>query len=109
MASRKSSCALLRQAGRAPDLILLDVNMEDASLIALVENLQRRDLDFWEEALALDRLISVYHLSQEEAARRLGHRAIHALSLPAACAPDTAGEAVARTVLTILREREEHT
>lgn len=31
--------------------ILIDVNMEDASLIALVENLQRRDLDFIEEAL----------------------------------------------------------
>ena len=43
------------------------------------------------------------------AAQRLGCKAIHALSLPAACAPDTAGEAVARTVLTILREREEHT
>ena len=41
------------------------------------------------------------------AARRLGHRAVHALSLPAACAPETAGEAVARTVLAILREREE--
>ena len=41
-------------------------------LLALVENLQRKDLDFWEEALALDRLISVYHLSQEEAARRIG-------------------------------------
>lgn len=35
------------------------------------------------------------------AAQRLGCKAIHALSLPAACAPDTAGEAVARTVLTI--------
>ena len=43
------------------------------------------------------------------AAQRLGCKAIHALSLPAACAPDTAGEAVARTVLTILREREECT
>ena len=42
------------------------------------------------------------------AAQRLGHRAIHALSLPAACAPDTAGEAVARTVQAILQEREEH-
>lgn len=41
------------------------------------------------------------------AAQRLGHRAIHALSLPAVCAPETAGEAVAHTVLTILREREE--
>jgi len=37
--------------------ILLDVNMEDASLIALVENLQRRDLDFIEEAQAIDQLI----------------------------------------------------
>ena len=43
------------------------------------------------------------------AAKRLGHTAIHALSLPAACAPDTAGEAVARTVLAILQEREERT
>ena len=30
--------------------ILIDVNMEDAGLLALVENLQRRDLDFLEEA-----------------------------------------------------------
>ena len=42
-----------------------------------------------------------------DAARRLGHKVIHALSLPAVCAPETAGEAVAHTVLTILREREE--
>lgn len=40
------------------------------------------------------------------AAQRCGHRAIHALSLPAACAPETAGELVARTVQTILQERE---
>ena len=45
--------------------------------------------------------------SDFDAARRLGHKAIHALSLPAVCAPETAGEAVAHTVLTILREREE--
>lgn len=41
------------------------------------------------------------------AAARCGHRAIHALSLPAACAPETAGEAVAQTVCEMLREREE--
>ena len=44
----------------------------DASLIALVENLQRRDLDFWEEALALRRLVDAFHLSQEEVARQAG-------------------------------------
>ena len=39
-----------------------------------------------------------------DAARRLGHRAIHALSLPAACAPETA---VARTVCDMIGQREE--
>lgn len=41
------------------------------------------------------------------AAKALGHTAIHALSLPAACAPESAGEYVARTVLEILSERGE--
>ncbi len=51
--------------------ILLDVNMEDAGLIALVENLQRKDLDFIEEAVGIRQLIHMFGLSQEEAARRL--------------------------------------
>ena len=50
----------------------LQIDSQRASLLALVENLQRKDLDFWEEALALEKLISTYHLSQEEAARRIG-------------------------------------
>ena len=41
------------------------------------------------------------------AARALGIRAEHALGLPARCAPQTAGELVAETVLNILRERGE--
>lgn len=52
--------------------ILIDVNMEDASLIALVENLQRRDLDFIEEALGISQLIRMFGMSQEEAAQRIG-------------------------------------
>ena len=52
--------------------ILLDVNLEDAGLIALVENLQRRDLDFIEEAQGISRLIKMFGMSQEEAARRIG-------------------------------------
>lgn len=52
--------------------ILLDVGLEDASLIALVENLQRRDLDFIEEANGLSQLIKLFGMSQEEAARRIG-------------------------------------
>ena len=52
--------------------ILVNVDDESSSLLALVENLQRRDLDFVEEASALARLIQTYGLSQEEAARRVG-------------------------------------
>ena len=52
--------------------IVIDVDGVCSSLLALVENLQRRDLDFLEEAMALDRLIHTYDLSQEEAARRIG-------------------------------------
>ena len=43
-----------------------------SALLALVENLQRKDLDVWEEAAALRQLIDRYHLSQEEAARKVG-------------------------------------
>lgn len=52
--------------------ILVDVTMEDASLLALVENLQRRDLDFVEEANGIRQLIMTFGMSQEEAARRIG-------------------------------------
>lgn len=52
--------------------LCVQVDSQRSSLLALVENLQRKDLDFWEEALALNRLIQTYHLSQEETARRIG-------------------------------------
>lgn len=52
--------------------ILLDVDGEESSLIALVENLQRRDLDYIEEAEGLCKLIQAFDMSQEEAARRVG-------------------------------------
>ncbi len=52
--------------------LLLGVDAKQSSLIALVENLQRRDLDFLEEAQGLQRLIQQYGLSQEEAATKVG-------------------------------------
>ena len=52
--------------------MVVDVNLEDAGLLAMVENLQRRDLDFLEEARGLQQLISMFGISQEEAARRIG-------------------------------------
>ena len=45
---------------------------QSTSFLSLVENLQRQDLDFWEEAMGLRRLIDTFGLSQEETARQLG-------------------------------------
>lgn len=52
--------------------IILNADLETASLLALVENIQRENLDFLEEARAIQRLIQLFGLSQEETARRLG-------------------------------------
>lgn len=52
--------------------LLINANGEDSSVIALVENLQRRDLDFFEEANGFKRLIEQFGLTQEEAARKVG-------------------------------------
>ena len=52
--------------------LLINADGEDSSVIALVENLQRRDLDYIEEAEGLQKLMQQYHLSQEQAARRIG-------------------------------------
>jgi len=52
--------------------IVVDADMERSGEIALIENIQRRDLDFVEEAEGISRLIRLFGLSQEQAARRLG-------------------------------------
>ena len=52
--------------------IILNINMEESSLIALVENLDRQDLDIVEEAEGIELIMRLYNLSQEETARRLG-------------------------------------
>ena len=52
--------------------ILLTVDEEQSGMVALVENLQRRDLDYIEEAQGLARLMRQYGLNQEQAAARVG-------------------------------------
>jgi ParB family chromosome partitioning protein len=62
-----------RMAGlREVPCILLSVDEAQSGMVALVENLQRRDLDYIEEAEGLARLMRLYGLSQEQAAQRVG-------------------------------------
>ena len=52
--------------------VVLDVDMEESSMLAMVENVQRQDLNFAEEARGIANLIRLFDMSQEECARRLG-------------------------------------
>lgn len=53
-------------------VIIKDVPDEAAVAIALIENIQREDLNAIEEAQALDRLIAEFQLTQQEAAEAVG-------------------------------------
>lgn len=53
-------------------VIIKDLSDEEAMEIALIENLQREDLNPIEESEGIDLLIKRYNLTQEEAGKRLG-------------------------------------
>jgi ParB family chromosome partitioning protein len=52
--------------------ILMEASDEKSAVFALLENLQRQNLGFFEEADAIARLYADYGMSQEELAHRLG-------------------------------------
>ncbi len=52
--------------------IIVNMTERNSALMALVENIQREDLSFFEEASAIQSLITVYGMTQEDAAIRLG-------------------------------------
>ncbi|MCI9643783.1 MAG: ParB/RepB/Spo0J family partition protein [Oscillibacter sp.] len=52
--------------------VVIEADDQKAAELALVENLQREDLNPMEEAAGYQSLIQTYHMTQEEAARRVG-------------------------------------
>ncbi|NLZ46742.1 MAG: ParB/RepB/Spo0J family partition protein [Clostridiales bacterium] len=52
--------------------IVLNVTERTSALLALVENIQREDLSFFEEAEAISQMIDIYGMTQEDAAIKLG-------------------------------------
>ncbi len=52
--------------------IVVDMNKEKSAAVALLENLQRKDLTFFEEAEGYARLMSEYDMTQEELSEKLG-------------------------------------
>lgn len=52
--------------------IVIDVSNFKSAVYALIENLQRQNLGYFEEAVAIERLMKDFGLSQEETAKQLG-------------------------------------
>lgn len=53
-------------------VIVMEADDRKAAELAMIENLQREDLNPMEEAAGFQSLIEIYHMTQEEAARQLG-------------------------------------
>ncbi len=52
--------------------IILEISDRTSAVLALVENIQRQDLSFFDEANAIEKLIEYYGMTQEDAAIKLG-------------------------------------
>ncbi|WP_313163306.1 nucleoid occlusion protein [Sedimentibacter sp.] len=52
--------------------VVIEVKEEESAAMALIENLQREDLDFIEEAMAFERLIEDFGINQTQLAEKLG-------------------------------------
>lgn len=52
--------------------IVIEADDEKSAMFAVIENLQRENLHFFEEAMAIDRLIKGFGYSQEDIAKKLG-------------------------------------
>jgi len=68
---RRLRAAHMAGLGEIPCIVM---NMDDreSGMAAMVENLQRQDLDFVEEAFGISRLMADYAMSQDQVAKLLG-------------------------------------
>lgn len=82
-------------------VLVKELSAEDILKVALIENIQRRDLDPIEEALAYKRLLEQHSLTQENLAESLGkNRATIANSLRLLKLPSTILELIGRGALS---------
>lgn len=52
--------------------IILKTDSAQSAIFALIENIQRQDLNYFEEAIAINKLIEKWNITQEEASAKLG-------------------------------------
>ena len=97
------------------EAIILDKNDDESANLALIENLQREDLNAIEQALAMKRIMKTENLTQNQLADKLGYRQstvankLRLLKLPEyikkAISQDVITERHARALLNIPSEQ----
>ena len=89
---RRTRAAKLAGLDEVPVLVK-DVPDEAAAAMALIENIQREDLNPLEEAQGIARLVNEFHLTHEQAAQAVGRSRSAASNLLAPAQPGRAGAA----------------
>lgn len=113
---RRLRAARLAELSEVPVLLLDQARGDESLELALIENIQRQDLNPIEEAQAYTRLMEEFGLTQEEVGRRVGKQrstvtnTLRLLGLPAAIQQDVAmgvlSEGHARVLLRIKEDSE---
>ena len=108
---RRLRAAKLVQLDEVPVLLLDELQQDQSLELALIENIQRQDLNAIEEAQAYLRLMEEFQLTQDEVGRKVGKQrstisnALRLLSLPSAIQQDVAmgvlSEGHARVLLRV--------
>jgi len=92
---RRLTAARLAGLKTVPVIVRTHVSPQQALELAMIENLQRADLNPMEEAAGYDRLISEFSMTQEQAAERVGKsRAVVANKVRLLTLPDQLKDAL---------------
>lgn len=68
---RRLRASIMAGIPKIPCLII-DIDYQESAVFSLLENLQRENLDFFEEAESISRLISHFGMTQEQVGQKLG-------------------------------------
>lgn len=68
---RRLRAAILANLQSVP-CIVVECEYEDSAVYSIIENIQRSDLNFFEEALAISHLMNTFGLTQQQISKKLG-------------------------------------
>ena len=74
---RRWRAAQIAKIHEIPSIIITNIDLIDASLISLIENVQRKDLNTIEEAKGFNEIISKYKYTQDKLSKSIGKSRVY--------------------------------